>query len=170
MTDPYQQQPGYGPQYGAPGTGPGMGQPGQPMGQPAGQPMDAYGQPQPPMDAYGQPNPYGQPQYGQPYGAPGGYPPAPYGAPGMDPEAPFGRNMYGEPYSDKSKMVAGLLQIFLGSFGVGRFYLGYPGLAVGQIAVTWLTCGLGGIWPLIDGIMILTGKVRDQYGRPLQES
>ncbi|MFJ1461543.1 TM2 domain-containing protein [Nocardia wallacei] len=156
MTDPYQQQPGYGPQYGAPGTGPGTG---QPMGQ------------QPPVDAYGQPNPYGQPQqYGQPYGQPGGYPPAPYGAPGMDPEAPFGRNMYGEPYSDKSKMVAGLLQIFLGSFGVGRFYLGYPGLAVGQIAVTWLTCGIGGIWPLIDGIMILTGKVRDQYGRPLQEN
>ncbi|BCK56928.1 TM2 domain-containing protein [Nocardia wallacei] len=150
MTDPYQQQPGYGPQYGAPGTGPGTG---QPMGQ------------QPPMDPYGQPNPYGQP-----YGQPGGYPPAPYGAPGMDPEAPFGRNMYGEPYSDKSKMVAGLLQIFLGSFGVGRFYLGYPGMAVGQIAVTWLTCGIGGIWPLIDGIMILTGKVRDQYGRPLQEN
>nr|WP_246462028.1 TM2 domain-containing protein [Nocardia transvalensis] len=67
-------------------------------------------------------------------------------------------------------MVAGLLQIFLGGFGVGRFYLGYPGMAVGQIAVTWLTCGIGGIWPLIDGIMILTGKVRDQYGRPLQEN
>ncbi|MCX4095093.1 TM2 domain-containing protein [Nocardia sp. alder85J] len=78
--------------------------------------------------------------------------------------------MYGEPYSDKSKLVAGLLEIFLGSFGVGRFYLGYPGLAIAQIAVTWLTCGIGHIWPIIDGIMILTGKVRDPYGRPLQEN
>ena len=53
-------------------------------------------------------------------------------------------------------MTAGLLQIFLGSFGVGRFYLGYTGIGVAQIAVTWLTCGLGAIWPLIDAIMILT--------------
>jgi TM2 domain-containing membrane protein YozV len=115
-------------------------------------------------------NPYGQPQPGPVPGQPGGFPPAPYGPTGPDPEAPYGRNMYGEPYSDKSKLVAGLLEIFLGSFGVGRFYLGYPGLAVAQIAVTWLTCGLGAIWPLIDGIMILTGKVRDPHGRPLQEN
>ena len=68
----------------------------------------------------------------------------------------------------KSKLVAGLLQIFLGSFGVGRFYLGYTGIAIGQIAATWLTCGLGAIWPLIDGILILTGSVKtDANGVPL---
>ncbi|MGI9208927.1 MAG: TM2 domain-containing protein, partial [Rhodococcus sp. (in: high G+C Gram-positive bacteria)] len=32
----------------------------------------------------------------------------------------------------------------------------------------WLTCGIGGIWPLIDGILMLTGKVRDEHGRPLR--
>ena len=70
----------------------------------------------------------------------------------------------------KSKLVAGLLQIFLGSFGVGRFYLGYTGIAIGQIAATWLTCGLGAIWPLIDGIMILTGSVKtDAKGIPLKD-
>ena len=70
----------------------------------------------------------------------------------------------------KSKLVAGLLQIFLGSFGVGRFYLGYTGMAIGQIAATWLTCGLGAIWPLIDGIMIITGSVKtDAKGIPLKD-
>lgn len=73
------------------------------------------------------------------------------------------------PQSDKSKVVAGLLGIFLGSFGVGRFYLGYTGLGVAQILVTWLTLGIGGIWPFIDGILILVGKVPDAQGRPLRD-
>lgn len=161
MTDPYQQQPGYGPQYGAPGTGPGMG------GQGAyGQPQDAFGQ-QP--NPYGQSDPYNQQIYtqGNPYN--GATPPM-YGQPNVDLQAPFGRNMAGEPYSDKSKLTAGLLELFLGGFGAGRFYLGYNGIAVAQLLVTIFTCGLGGIWPLIDAIMIFTGSVRDPFGRPLQES
>jgi TM2 domain-containing membrane protein YozV len=76
---------------------------------------------------------------------------------------------YGRPLSDKSKLTAGLLEIFLGAFGVGRFYLGYTGIGIAQIAVTWLTCGIGGIWPLIDGIMMITGKVPDAEGRTLRE-
>ena len=49
---------------------------------------------------------------------------APYGgaAQGVDPS--------GQPLSDKSKLVAGLLQIFLGGFGVGRFYLGYTNIGI----------------------------------------
>jgi TM2 domain-containing membrane protein YozV len=73
------------------------------------------------------------------------------------------------PLSDKSKVVAGLLGIFLGSFGVGRFYLGYTKVAVAQILVTWLTLGIGGIWPFIDGILILLGKVPDAEGRVLRD-
>ncbi|CCQ16259.1 putative uncharacterized protein [Rhodococcus sp. AW25M09] len=77
----------------------------------------------------------------------------------MDPGAPYGRHpVTGEPFSDKQKLTAGLLNILLGAFGAGRFYLNQPGIAVAQIAVTWLTCGIGGIWPLIDGIMMLTGQ------------
>ncbi|MCV7359795.1 TM2 domain-containing membrane protein YozV [Mycolicibacterium fluoranthenivorans] len=81
--------------------------------------------------------------------------------PGVDP-------LTGRPLSDKSKVTAGLLGILLGSFGLGRFYLGYTKLAVAQIAVTWLTLGIGGIWPFIDGILILLGKVPDVEGRPLR--
>ena len=135
----------------------------------------------PPPGGYGGPPPGG---YGPP---PGGYGPPPPGARGMggmgggygqpmggmgmmQPHAPFGVDpMTGMPFSDKSKMVAGLLQIFLGSFGAGRFYTGHTGLAIAQIAVTWLTCGIGAIWPLIDGIMMLTGKVPDAQGRPLRD-
>jgi TM2 domain-containing membrane protein YozV len=88
----------------------------------------------------------------------------PTGSPyGVDP-------VTGEPLSDKTKLVAGLLQILLGGFGAGRFYTGHTGLAVGQIAATWLTCGLGGIWPLVDGIMILVNGGTDAQGRKLRDS
>jgi TM2 domain len=85
----------------------------------------------------------------------------------MQQGAPYGIDpVTGMPFSDKSKMVAGLLQIFLGTFGAGRFYLGHMGLGVAQLLLSWITCGL---WPLIDGIMILTGKVTDAQGRPLRD-
>ena len=111
-------------------------------------PVGAYGAP-PPPGPYGAPPPYGG--YQQPY-------------PGQ-----FGVDAWGRPLSDKSKLVAGLLQLFLGAFGVGRFYLGYNGLAIAQIAVTWLTCGIGSIWPLVDAVLILVGKVPDSNGRTLRE-
>jgi TM2 domain-containing membrane protein YozV len=88
----------------------------------------------------------------------------------MMPHAPYGiEPTTGLPYSDKSKMTAGLLQLFLGAFGAGRFYTGHMGLAIAQIAVVWLTCGAGALWPMIDGIMMLTGKVTDAQGRPLRD-
>lgn len=110
------------------------------------------------------------------YGAPppGAPPPGAYGAPPapgmMQPNAPYGiEPTTGLPYSDKQRLTAGLLQLFLGGFGVGRFYTGHMGLAIAQIAVTWVTCGAGIIWPIIDGIMMLTGKVTDAQGRPLRD-
>ena len=70
----------------------------------------------------------------------------------------------------KSRVVAGVLQIFLGGFGVGRFYLGYHGIAIAQIIVTFLTCGIGALWPFIDGILILANQVQtDADGVPLKD-
>jgi hypothetical protein len=94
-------------------------------------------------------------------------PPQPGFPPGAQPGAPFGiEPTSGLPYSDKSKVVAGLLQIFLGYLGAGRFYTGHIAIAVLQLCFAWATCG---IWPIVDGIMMLTGKVRDSEGRPLRE-
>lgn len=74
----------------------------------------------------------------------------------------------------KSKIAAGLLGIFLGTFGVHNFYLGYTGKAVGQLLITILSCGtlagISSIWGLIEGIMILTGSINtDANGKPLQD-
>lgn len=119
--------------------------------------MNSYGAPPPPPGPYGPP-----PQYG-------GYQPPYAGGPPQYPAGFFGVDAYGRPLSDKSKLVAGLLQLFLGTFGIGRFYLGYTGIGVAQLAVSILTCGIGAIWPFIDGIMILVGKVPDPEGRTLRE-
>ncbi|HEX3770918.1 MAG TPA: TM2 domain-containing protein [Polyangiaceae bacterium] len=75
----------------------------------------------------------------------------------------------GLPYSDKQKMVAGLLQIFLPGLAVGRFYTGHIGIACAQLAVSVVTCGIGALWPIVDGIIMLAGKPTDAQGRPLRE-
>ena len=122
---------------------------------------------------YGAAPGYGVSHYGG-YGAPA-YPG--YG----DMGAPYGRDPYtGEPLSDKSKVVAGLLQIFLGSLGVGRFYIGDSKTGGIQLALTivglilsvavvgiFLVFGVA-IWALVDGIMMLTGNVRDKNGFTLR--
>ena len=66
-------------------------------------------------------------------------------------------------YEHKSKVAAGLIGIFLGSFGVHNFYLGYTGKGIAQLLITLCTCGIGAsvtsIWGLIEGILILTGNI-----------
>ena len=71
----------------------------------------------------------------------------------------------------KSKLVAGLLRVLIGYLGIHRFYLGYVGIGVAQIVVTLCTCGLGGLWGFIEGILILVGSAitTDAEGCPLKE-
>lgn len=70
----------------------------------------------------------------------------------------------------KSKMAAGLLGIFLGAWGIHNFYLGNTTRGVIQIIVTCVTCGVGGLWGLIEGIMILCGSINtDAKGVPLKD-
>ncbi len=68
----------------------------------------------------------------------------------------------------KSKLVAGLLGIFLGGLGIHRFYLGYTLIGVLQIVAS-LCFGAGVIWGLIEGICILCGVgiTKDAKGNPL---
>ena len=74
----------------------------------------------------------------------------------------------------KSKLVAGLLGILVGSLGIHNFYLGYTGKAIAQLLITVLSCGFlaiaSEIWGLIEGIMILTGSIdKDAKGNPLKD-
>lgn len=135
------------PSYGAPQ------QPAQPYAQqPYAAPFGAaqgYGQP------YGQAQqPYGQQPYAQqPFGAPQ----QPYG------NAPYTPPSYAQPVVTKDHVAAGLLAIFLGVFGVHKFYLGYNTSGFIMLAVTILgsifTLGLaaGVMWviALIEGIIYL---------------
>ena len=133
---------------------------GQSVPPPYGEPTPPpYQQQPPPQQPYQQPYQQQPPQPG--YAA--GYPP--------NPAAPYGVHpVTGVPYSDKTKLVAGLLQILL-PFGIGRFYLGDTKTGVWQLVVTLVTCGIGALWPFIDGIIILaTDNVTDAQGRPLRMS
>jgi len=59
-------------------------------------------------------------------------------------------------------MVAGLLGIFLGGWGVHKFYLGYTTPGIIQIVITLLTC-VGSVIGLIEGIIYLTKSDEDFY-------
>ncbi|MDQ7907943.1 NINE protein [Phytohabitans sp. ZYX-F-186] len=155
--------------------------------------------PFPPRPGQTQPGQNQGPVFGSPFPGPAGYPlsaypqsPAvPYSPAVSPPAAPFGLDpLTGLPLSDKSRTVAGLLQIFLGGFAVGRFYTGHVGLALGQLAAVWvpaltLCCigtlfsfiggfllwffmPLGTIWPLVDGIVLLARGGTDAQGRVLR--
>lgn len=50
----------------------------------------------------------------------------------------------------KDPMTALLLSIFLGGYGIDRFYIGDTGMGIGKL----LTCGGIGIWAIIDWFMI----------------
>jgi len=66
-------------------------------------------------------------------------------------------------FSSKTFMTTLLLSLFLGGFGIDRFYLGYTGLGVAKL----LTLGGCGIWSLIDLILIATRNLKDSNGNPL---
>jgi len=91
------------------------------------------------------------------------YAAAPATTPQAVPVSPLGVQV-----STKSKVVAGLLGIFLGSFGAHRFYLGFPGIGIIMI-LSNLACGVGLIWGFVEGILCLAGVMRDSEGRPLRD-
>ena len=64
------------------------------------------------------------------------------------------------PGADK-KVVAGILGILLGSFGVHRFYLGDTTGGLIRLGITFVTCGAAGILGLIEGIIYLTKSDED---------
>jgi TM2 domain-containing membrane protein YozV len=91
-------------------------------------------------------------------------------APPSAPRHAEGAPRYPGRLSSRSKVAAGVLGILLGWLGVHRFYLGFPGIGILQILVSIVTGGVGGfIWGLIEGILCLTGQMRDVDGLPLRD-
>ena len=139
---------------------------------PAPQPAQPYSwQAEPPT-----PEPQGYPVYSP--GVPQAYPPVsqypePYAGtpgyvqnlvPGAVVQTAFGPVRVGT----KSKVAAGLLGIFLGSLGVGRFYRGFTALGVVQLIVTIATCGMGAFWGLIEGIVVLVAQPGSESSKDAQ--
>jgi TM2 domain-containing membrane protein YozV len=54
------------------------------------------------------------------------------------------------------KIIAGICGILLGGFGVHKFILGYTTEGIIQIVITFVTCGIGSIVGLVEGIIYLT--------------
>jgi len=59
------------------------------------------------------------------------------------------------------KIVAGLLGVLAGGFGIHKFILGYTTEGIIQIVITFVTCGMGSIIGLIEGIIYLTKSDED---------
>lgn len=162
--------------------------------QPAAQPYNpnqyASQQPaQPAQPFYGQPT-YGQPDYTQsaqpPYyqqQAQPRYEQPAYNQPPIYAQQTYYQAAQQQPgygYAQKSKIVAGLLGLFLGGLGVHNFYLGYTGKAVAQLLLTligWIILIgpiISGIWALIESVLILCSSYgsnwhRDGRGQELQD-
>jgi len=64
----------------------------------------------------------------------------------------------------KSWRLALFLSIFLGFFGVDRFYIGRTRSAI----VKMVTLGMLGVWWLSDIILIASDYRKDAKGRPLR--
>lgn len=144
----------------------------------------AYGepshqQPDPPAAAYPaapQANPYHANQQTNPYqSSQQTYQQQGY----TQPNHPQGYQQGGFGYvggEQKSKVIAGVLGILLGSLGIHNFYLGKTKIALIQLLVSVVSFGFLawaiGIWGLIEGILILVGHENyrtDGKGIPLKD-
>jgi len=65
--------------------------------------------------------------------------------------------------ADNKKVLAGIMGIVLGTFGVHKFVLGYTKEGIIQAAFSILSCGFGGIVGLIEGIIYLTKSDQEFY-------
>ncbi|MFO0796653.1 MAG: TM2 domain-containing protein [Gemmataceae bacterium] len=67
------------------------------------------------------------------------------------------------PVQENKKVVAGVLGILLGGFGVHKFYLGYTQAGIIQLILFFVTCTASSIIGLIEGIIYLTKSDKDFY-------
>ena len=71
-------------------------------------------------------------------------------------------NQPSKPSQDNKKVLAGVMGILFGSFGIHKFILGYTTTGIIQLVLLPLTCGFFGIIGFIEGIIYLT-KGDDEF-------
>ncbi|WP_309641225.1 NINE protein [Flavobacterium sp.] len=64
---------------------------------------------------------------------------------------------------ENKKVVAGILGILLGGLGIHKFILGYTNEGIIQIVISVVTCGIGSVIGLIEGIIYLTKTDEEFY-------
>lgn len=57
---------------------------------------------------------------------------------------------------ESKRIIAGVLGIVLGSFGIHKFILGYTKEGIIQLVISFVSCGFLGLIGLIEGIIYLT--------------
>lgn len=66
-------------------------------------------------------------------------------------------------YVQKSRVVAGILAMLMGTMGIHSFYLGNSSRGIMQLLISLLTCGVGAIvimiWGVLDGVKLLDGRI-----------
>lgn len=67
------------------------------------------------------------------------------------------------PDVNSKKVLAGVMGILFGGLGIHRFILGDVGGGIIRILITFVTCGLGSIVGLIEGIIYLTKSDPEFY-------
>ncbi|MBR5251988.1 MAG: TM2 domain-containing protein [Oscillospiraceae bacterium] len=72
----------------------------------------------------------------------------------------------------KSKFLAGILAILLGTLGIHNFYLGYTKKGIAQLLLFVFFLGsVSCLWGIIEAIMIFTDKINcDAKGNPLADN
>jgi TM2 domain-containing membrane protein YozV len=69
--------------------------------------------------------------------------------------------MSDKPAGAEKKIAAGICGILLGALGIHKFILGYTKEGIIQLIIGLVTCGIGGIIGLIEGIIYLTKSDED---------
>lgn len=64
----------------------------------------------------------------------------------------------------KNPTTALILSLFLGGYGIDRFYIGDTGLGVGKL----VTCGGLGIWAFVDWFLIMGSTREKNYNKLMQ--
>ena len=67
------------------------------------------------------------------------------------------------PKQENKKVLAGIMGILFGGFGIHKFILGYTQEGIIQIVVTIVTCGIFSIVGFIEGIIYLTKSDEEFY-------